>query len=201
MVDLKKEISLDFLKGGQSGKDDYPTKTHINLVSPEAVRKSTTVEIALFVVFLVLFAIFVKFAIFDPIMGATASADRVAHAETQLQQLKASNGNYAELSEEYAHLVIPDLTDEERNLVDRDAVLDLLRTKVMGTANLSSVKVVGNTINATCIGVQLQDISTMVHNLESDPRVSHVTVSTAQSKDGHNATATIEIVMKGALDA
>ena len=92
------------------------------------------------------------------------------------------------------------LTDDELSLADRNALLDLIRSNLMSVGYLSSVKVVGNTVTATCLGVDLTEVSRLVERLESDSRVSHVTVSTAQGKDDAGTSATIEVTLKDALD-
>ena len=104
------------------------------------------------------------------------------------------------MNAQYDRYVVPGLTAEEQDLTDRDTVLDLLQQKVMDVGYLSSLRVVGNTATVTCLGADLNQISTLVENLETDKRVSHVTVSTAQGENDSSTSATIQIVFKGAND-
>lgn len=197
-MNLKQDVSLGSLKRGKT--PTYPTKTSINLVDTERTRGNLMVQLALFVIALVLIGIFAKFAVVDPLASSMASSNDVAAAQARLDALTAENADYAELNAQYDRYVVPGLTAEEQDLTDRDTVLDLLQQKVMDVGYLSSLRVVGNTATVTCLGADLNQISTLVENLETDKRVSHVTVSTAQGENDSSTSATIQIVFKGAND-
>lgn len=195
-MNLKQDVSLGSLKRGKT--PTYPTKTSINLVDTERTRGNLMVQLALFVIALVLIGIFAKFAVVDPLASSMASSNDVAAAQARLDALTAENADYAELNAQYDRYVVPGLTSEEQDLTDRDTVLDLLQQKVMDVGYLSSLRVVGNTATVTCLGADLNQISALVENLETDKRVSHVTVSTAQGVNDSSTSATIQIVFKGA---
>lgn len=197
-MNLKQDVSLGSLKRGKA--PIYPTKTSINLVDTEKTRGNLVVQLALFVIALVLIGIFAKFAVVDPLASSMASSNDVAAAQARLDALTAENADYAELNAQYDRYVVPGLTSEEQDLTDRDTVLDLLQQKVMDVGYLSSLRVVGNTATVTCLGADLNQISALVENLETDKRVSHVTVSTAQGENDSSTSATIQIVFKGAND-
>lgn len=197
-MNLKQDVSLGSLKRGKT--PTYPTKTSINLVDTEKTRGNLMVQLALFVIALALIGIFAKFAVVDPLASSMASSNDVAAAQARLDALTAENADYAELNAQYDRYVVPGLTAEEQDLTDRDTVLDLLQQKVMDVGYLSSLRVVGNTATVTCLGADLNQISTLVENLETDKRVSHVTVSTAQGENDSSTSATIQIVFKGAND-
>lgn len=197
-MDLKKEVSFGSLKRGKAPA--YPTKTSINLVDTDRARGNLAVQLALFAIALVLIGIFSKFAVVDPLASGMASSNEVSAAQARLDALVAENADYDELNAQYDRYVVPGLSDEEQNLVDRDTVLDLLEQKVMNVGYLDSLRVASNTVTATCLGVDLSRVSTLVESLESDERVSHVTVSTAQGENDSGASATIQIVLKGPLE-
>lgn len=197
-MNLKQDVSLGSLKRGKT--PTYPTKTSINLADTERTRGNLMVQLALFVIALVLIGIFAKFAVVDPLASSMASSNDVAAAQARLDALTAENADYAELNAQYDRYVVPGLTSEEQDLTDRDTVLDLLQQKVMDVGYLSSLRVMGNTATVTCLGADLNQISTLVENLETDKRVSHVTVSTAQGENDSSTSATIQIVFKGAND-
>lgn len=195
-MNLKQDVSLGSLKRGKTPA--YPTKTSINLVDIEKTRGNLMVQLALFVIALMLIGIFAKFAVIDPLASSMASSNDVAAAQARLDALTAENADYAELNAQYDRYVVPGLTEEEQDLTDRDTVLDLLQQKVMDVGYLSSLRVVGNTATVTCLGADLNQVSALVENLETDERVSHVTVSTAQGENDSGTSATIQIVFKGA---
>lgn len=197
-MDLKQEVSFGSLKRGKAPA--YPTKTSINLVDTDRARGNLAVQLALFAIALVLIGIFSKFAVVDPLASGMASSNEVSAAQARLDALVAENADYDELNAQYDRYVVPGLSDEEQNLVDRDTVLDLLEQKVMNVGYLDSLRVASNTVTATCLGVDLSRVSTLVESLESDERVSHVTVSTAQGENDSGTSATIQIVLKGPLE-
>ena len=198
-MDLQKETSLGSLKNSKAPA--YPTKTSINLVDTERERGNLAVQLALFVVALVLIGIFAKLAVVDPLVGSMASSNEVSAAQQHLDELIAENADYAELNAQYDRYVVPGLSDDEQNLVDRDTVLDLLQQKVMNVGYLSSLRMASNVATVTCLGADLNQISALVEDLERDERVSHVTVSTAQGENNSSTSATIQIVFKGPVEA
>lgn len=197
-MDLKQEVSLGSLKRGKAPA--YPTKTSINLVDTEQARGNLVVQLALFAIALVLIGVFAKFAVVDPLASGMESGNEVSAAQARLDALIAENADYEELNAQYDRYVVPGLSEQEQNLVDRDTVLDLLQQKVMNVGYLDSLRVVSNTVTATCLGVDLSRVSSLVESLESDERVAHVTVSTAQGENDSGTSATIQIVFKGPLE-
>lgn len=197
-MDLKQEVSLGSLKRGKAPA--YPTKTSINLVDTEQARGNLVVQLALFAIALVLIGIFAKFAVVDPLASSMESGNEVSAAQARLDALIAENADYEELNAQYDRYVVPGLSEQEQNLVDRDTVIDLLQQKVMNVGYLDSLRVVSNTVTATCLGVDLSRVSSLVESLESDERVAHVTVSTAQGENDSGTSATIQIVFKGPLE-
>lgn len=196
-MDLHQPLSL---KNAAGKRGPYPTKTSINLVSADAAHGNVLTQVALFVIAMVLIGIFAKFAVIDPLAGSLDSSAQVDAAKGQLAALKAENADFAEVNKQYERYVATGLTDEEQNLADRDGIINLLETKVMGVGYLSSLDVAGNTATVTCLGASLDEVSSLVESLEADGRVSHVTVSTAQGDTDVTASATIQITFVGALD-
>lgn len=194
-MDLNKDISFG------NKKDTYPTKTSINLADQNPAGTDKLTAIALFIILFALVGLFVKFAVFDPLTSVMASSDELSQAQAELESLEAANADYTTLNEQYSRYIVTGLTEDEQNLADRNEVLDLLRTEIMGSVNLSSAELVENTLTVTCVGVGLQGVSGLVGRLESDSRVLHVTVSAAQSEaDQESSSATIAIILRGALD-
>ena len=138
-MDMKQEVSLGSLK--RSKASTYPTKTSINLVDTEQARGNLAVQLALFAIALVLIGIFAKFAVIDPLSASMASSNEVSAAQARLDALVAENADYEELNAQYDRYVVPGLSDQEQNLVDRDTVLDLLQQKVMNVGYLDSLRV------------------------------------------------------------
>ena len=181
-MDLKQEVSLSALKRGKAPA--YPVKTSINLVDTQQQRGNLLAQLGLFAIALVLIGVFAKFAVVDPLAASAASSNEVSAAQARLDVLAAENADYAELNAQYDRYVVP----------------NLLQQKVMGVGHLSSLRMEKNTATVTCLGADLNEVSALVESLESDQRVAHVTVSTAQGENDSSTSATIQIVFAGPLD-
>lgn len=198
-MDLNQPVSLGSI--GVAKKTSYPTKRTINLVQVEGTRIGRGSQIGLFLVLLALVGLFAKFAVVDPLADGMSSSAQLEAAETQLEQLKEENANYAQLNEQYSRYVVTGMTDDEQSLTSRSTILNLLEEQVMGVGYPASVKVVGNTATVTSLGANLDQVSQLVETLNDDSRVAYVTVSTAQGETDASTSATIQITFKGALDA
>lgn len=196
-MDLNQPVTA---KDSKAKKGPYPTKTAINLAASQPSGGSKLTMAALFVVVLALIGIFAKFAVVDPLANSMGSSAEVAVARDQLAALQADNESYAAVNERYSRYVVTGLTEEEQNLADRDAVINLLETKVMGVGYLESLNVSGNVATVNLLGASLDQVSKLVESLEADERVLYVTVSTAQGEAAASTSATIQITFKGALD-
>ncbi|MFR3091846.1 MAG: hypothetical protein ACLTMP_09125 [Eggerthella lenta] len=159
-MDLKQEVSLSALKRGKAPA--YPVKTSINLVDTQQQRGNLLAQLGLFAIALVLIGVFAKFAVVDPLAASAASSNEVSAAQARLDVLAAENADYAELNAQYDRYVVPGLSEEEQNLVDRDVVLNLLQQKVMGVGHLSSLRMEKNTATVTCLGADLNEVSALV---------------------------------------
>ncbi|MEG2982679.1 MAG: hypothetical protein RR794_03365 [Raoultibacter sp.] len=191
-MDMKKNISLG------SKKPVYPTKRTVNLIEQATPKVNRTVEILLFVAVLIAIAIFAKFLVADPLASAAQSTAQLQEAQAQLGQLKEEAADFSQVSAEHERYVVVGKTDAEQNLADRNQLFDLLGTKIAGAAHLQSVKVSGNTVTLTCLGLALPEVSRLVESLENDERVAYVTVSTTEASDKSQSSATIQMVLRGA---
>ena len=165
----------------RSKKPVYPTKTTINLAVDDKGENKMARNLVLFAVALVLIALFAKFAVVDVMAAASAASGKVAAAQSQLSALEAANADYDELQERYAAFTVNSLSDVEKALADRGAILDLLQGTVANMAELQSVNVTGNTVMLQFANTSLQDVSRVVASLEGSDLVANVSMSTAKT--------------------
>lgn len=177
-------------------KPVYPTKTTINLAEDDQ-RGNNKRSVALFVVALIIIALFAKFAVIDVMGAANASLAKVATAQSQLSALEEANANYPELQERYAAFAVNSLSDEERALADRGAILELLQGTVANMAELQSVSVTGNTLMLQFANTSLEDVSRVVASLENSDLVANVSMSTAKTDRNDEVVSTITVTLKG----
>ena len=164
----------------RSKKPVYPTKTTINLAVDDKGENKMARNLVLFAVALVLIALFAKFAVVDVMAAASANAD------------------YDELQERYAAFTVNSLSDVEKALADRGAILDLLQGTVANMAELQSVNVTGNTVMLQFANTSLQDVSRVVASLEGSDLVANVSMSTAKTDRNDEVVSTITVTLAGA---
>lgn len=180
----------------RSKKPVYPTKPTINLAEDDQ-RGNNTRSLVLFVVALIAIALFAKFAVIDVMGAANASLAKVTTAQSQLSALEEANADYPELQERYAAFALNSLSDEERALADRGAILELLQGTVANMAELQSVSVTGNTLMLQFANTSLEDVSRVVASLESSDLVANVSMSTAKTDRNDEVVSTITVTLKG----
>lgn len=190
------ELSL-----GSGKKPVYPSKTTINLVDCDRAQVKLGRNVAVFAVALVAIAVFAKFGVIDVMAAASASSARVAVAQSQLSALEQNNADYDQLQERYAAYAVNSLSDEEKALVDRGTVLELLQTTVANVADLQSVSLSGNTVLLQFSNTSLDDVSQVVASLESNELVSNVSISTARSGRDDNVVSTVTVSLGTSLEA
>ena len=182
----------------RSKKPVYPTKTTINLAVDDKGENKMARNLVLFAVALVLIALFAKFAVVDVMAADSAASGKVAAAQSQLSALEAANADYDELQERYAAFTVNSLSDVEKALADRGAILDLLQGTVANMAELQSVNVTGNTVMLQFANTSLQDVSRVVASLEGSDLVANVSMSTAKTDRNDEVVSTITVTLAGA---
>lgn len=161
-------------------KSAYPTKTSMNLFyKPDRTTKPATV--ALYVLFALTCLLGLsKLLVYDLWMENQEAQRALAVAEEQLNSAMLQLSDYNEVREQYSRY---SATEEERALVDRMEVLNLLDTAVRGTARLDSVFISGDTAQVQISGVNLSQTAQIVRILESSPIVAGTVVNTASTTE------------------
>ena len=197
-LDLKKEISLPFKKGGTSSKgaSEYPEKTYINLVQVDkkALDLRRTVPIAILAALLVV--LFMKFGIFDFYAQLGAKQAELNTEKTHLVALQSQLSDYNDVLEEYQGYQALSLNEGGLS-VDALQVINLVDTCVAPVANVATMSLAGNTLSLSLTDVSLDGIGQLVNTLYQQPLVKNVSVSTATTRnaDNENVTAAVTITL------
>ena len=172
---LQKEITL-----GKKAK--YPTKKSMNFIRNEvAVQNRHAIEG--FLVFLVLLAVFVRFAVLLPIQKVNEKQADYANKEQTLQELKQESANYKDVQKAYDEKIGSFLTDDERLCLDRPDLLNMIEEDVFPSVSVQSISVSGNQITLVTGTTTLDVVSHVLGILQKDPRNSYATVTTAAASD------------------
>lgn len=188
------------------GKAGYPNKKYINILDGMKPDENRTLEILIFILFLIALAIFTKFGVIDKIAEASAAEAAYNNMQRQITELKEQNADYDKVKKDYSHYGLGYLDDTEILLVDREDVLDLLDKYVLKNADIKTLAVTDNTVTLTVEKTRLNAISSIVKELEADSDVAFVTVNVAGTDRDVNtgsgnkqvtATMYIELVPNG----
>ena len=156
-------------------KETYPTKTTMNLYyKPDRTTKPSTIALYALFAAVVLLAL-AKYLVYDVWQENRAAQRALESAQDELNDVLAQLTDYNEVQMRYFRYAA---TDEERALVDRMDVLDMLES-ALGNAKIDSIYIRGVRLDIQISDVTLAQTATIVKNLESSPLVSSVTVNTA----------------------
>ena len=183
----KKESIFTKEIGKKSAKIKYPEKTYINLVQNEN-KGNNRKSFAWFLVFLIVLAIFTKFAVLDQL-------DKIARAEAtynqvrgQVDEIKRANSEYDAVKAEYDEVTDWYMTEEEKAEIDKYNVFKMLEEDMMPYAGIKSVQIAGSTIAVQTNVTTLQTVSQFLRILQNDHRNGFVTVTTASASNGKEET-------------
>lgn len=173
-------------------KSAYPTKTSMNLFyKPDRTTKPATV--ALYVLFALTCLLGLsKLLVYDLWAENREAQQALAAVQDQLDSAKEQLSDYSEVRERYSRY---SATEEERALIDRLQVLDLLDQASAGTARLDSVSISGDTAQVQFSGATLAQTAQIIRVLESSPMVSGTVVNTAATTESAGALVQTSILI------
>lgn len=164
----------------------YPEKRSMNLFyKPDRTTKPAT--IALYVLFtLVCLLGLSKFLVYD-LWAESARAQReLEAAHDQLARVQLELADYGQVRERYSRY---SATEEERDLIDRMEVLDLVEEALGTTAALDALSISGSAVQIQFSGVTLAQTAEIVKKLEASPIVASTVVNTAATTQTDSAPA------------
>ena len=162
-------------------KITLPKKRTINFIS-DRTEKNNRMALILFAVFMLCLAVFVKFAVIDP-LNKVAKAERVYNEmERQLDGYRSELANYNEVQAEYNEMVGSFLTETELSYQDRIDMLNMVERDIRDYVEIQSITVSNNTIRVQTGKTTMDTVSHIVNVLDSDSRNSYVTVTTTQTE-------------------
>jgi len=163
----------------------YQKRTMNLFYKPDRTTKPATV--ALYVLFFLTCLLGLgKVLVFDLWVETEQARQTLAATENQLSGLMLELADYDEVKTRYIRY---SATEEERALIDRMEVLDLLDKAVGATATLENVAISGDTAQIHFSGVTLAQTARIVQALEASPIVAGTVVHTASTSDSTGAPA------------
>lgn len=161
-----------------------PTKRTMNLYfKPDRTTRPATVALYVLFVLVVLLGLG-KVLVYDLWAEVDRARTALSAAEAQVAAEMAELAGYDEVRERYQRY---SATDEERELIDRMEVLDLLDGALGTQARLNAVSVSGDAVQLQFSGVTLAQTAQIVRTLEASPIVAFTRVNTASTTESTGA--------------
>lgn len=190
---MAKEIHLFAKK-----KDNYPTKTTINLYFKE--DKSAGIStFTLYVIFIIVILMALsKMFVFDVISDLNKAEEQYEKYQVTLESYLSGLENYKEVNAEYNKFSYSYLSDQEK-IQDRMDVLAMLEATIFANSNVQSVSISDDVISVSLTDIDLEDTSVLAKNIEGYDIVDNVTVNTASYGGTYTTRMVITLVSEGAV--
>ena len=171
-------------------KETFPTKRTMNLFyKPDRTTKPAT--IALYVLFALTCLLGLsKVLVYD--LWTEARQAQQESSQARLDGIMAELADYGQVQERYS---LYSATEEERELIDRMEVLDLLDGAV-GEAELNAISINGSQVQVQFSGVTLAQTAGIVSRLEESPLVAATWVNTAATTQDTGALVQSSILIQ-----
>ena len=196
-LDWNKEISFSGLKKrAPKPKDEFPSKTYMNLMVSEKKSFDLRSNIPLIVILLIIVVLVMKFGVFDFYARVDAKqAELNAHQQT-LNSLNAELTNYNTVLEEYEGYESMSITSSGLR-VDALEALNLVDRFVAPSARVVSISLVDNTLTLNLTDISLDGVGKLASTLYEQDMVANVSVSTAATQEtaSKDVTAAITITL------
>jgi len=191
---MAKEINLF-----QKKKDNYPTKTTINLYYKE--DKSAGIStFTLYVIFIIVILMALsKMFVFDVITDLNKAETQYNEYQATLDTYMSSLVDYEKVNDEYNKYSYSYLTDQEK-IQDRMDVLKMLEATIFANSTVQSVSISDDIISANLTDIDLEKTAVLAKTLEEYEIVENVTVNTASFGGTYTTRMVITLVSEGATE-
>lgn len=188
------ELKLS-LSGDKKPTKVFASKRTMNFAyrkSPVNVKK---LGIVLGII-LVAVGLFSKFAIFDQLAKKNAALDARNSSQAILTGQRIGMASYKELKEEHDRLTDARMNENERYLVDRIQVFDLIRDEIMPSCVVDSVSLHNNELTLGISGLSLMEVGELTEHLREFEIVKQVELRSAYSPDSDEASMSVIIMLQ-----
>ena len=190
-VELEKKSKTSAIaKKGKNQK--MPSKRTMNFVHHQSSFNPARM-IPLILIMVILAAVFVKFGILDMMNLKMTAYDEVGQKQEQLSSLNKALAGYDEVFYQYGRYSYGWMDEKETSMVNRMDILMLLENTIGPKAVIEDIAITDNVLTMNIHGLTLENASTLVGFLESDPLVDSATVYSAIAETAGNAKIFLSI--------
>lgn len=194
-LDWNKEISFAGLKKrSPKPKEEYPSKTYMNLAVSDKKPLDLRGNIPMIIVLLVIVALVLKFGVFDFYARVDAKKSELNTHQQTLIAMNTELVNYNAVLEEYEGYESMSITSGGLRVNALDA-LALVDRFVAPSARVVSISLAGNTITLNLTDISLDGVGKLVSTLYEQEVVANVSVSTAATQETTSADVTAALTI------
>ena len=181
-------------------KKEYPSKTTLNLCVKEKSQFNPARVLPFVAILIIAIAAFAKFGVIDRIQKTNDIESEIFTLKKERDDLKASLSGYDEIASEYNRYSVGWMTSDEKALVRRSDMLDLVEDMLMPDSEVRRISINDNMISVTLTGVDLKKTASFVEKLYARDDVENVAVYNASTKhdDTYQTDVSMIITMKQA---
>lgn len=188
-------------KKKNAGSGRLPSKRSMNLYVKVKDGNSWQVLLPL-AVFLVLVVFFIyRLGVVDRLNKLNSIRHDNAQLEAELNTLNEELSKYTELEEEYRRYTTGYLREEERGLLKRSRIFEMLEECTADLAVIKNVSIENNQVGLVVDIASLNDIETIQDRLNEMPNVDEIKVSTAKGTNNVEVEGYIIFTVKRSTDS
>ena len=181
-----------------------PVKRSINFATVGEKPIDWRIAIPSIVLIIIIAGIISKIAVIDRFAALDAARGEVYQIQAEIRSQQELYDNLPDISTDYAHYTISDMTEEERNRISRVTVMDVVKNLILPVAPLDAWSLNENILSVHVSNNTLTEITEMMERLKADPSVAgcsiHTESTTISSNDSisneETITAEVEIIFK-----
>ena len=181
-----------------------PVKRSINFVTVGEKPIDWRIAAPAIALIIVLAGLISKVAVIDRLAALNAAYEEVYQLQAEINEKTDRYQNLPDISTDYAHYTISDMTEEERNRISRVTVMNVVQNIILPVAPLDAWELSGNVLSIHISNNTLTEITSMIEKIQEDPSVSSCLIqsesTTFSTKDNisneETITAEVDITFK-----
>ncbi len=177
-------------------KTKLPSKQTLNLMIKVKTLAHPTRLIPILLLIFVFAAAFAKFAVINRLEQVKKAEAELAEMHRNLEMIESTYADYDEVQKEYNRYTYQNF---DRSIADRLDVLSLIERQIFPISVVQSLSISDKTVSMTINGLTLEQASTLLDSLLSEPLVADVDYSSyvdnTDRDQGGDATTTITMTI------
>lgn len=177
-------------------KTKLPSKQTLNLMIKVKTLAHPTRLIPILLLIFVFAAAFAKFAVINRLEQVKRAEAELAEMHRNLEMIESTYADYDEVQKEYNRYTYQNF---DRSIADRLDVLSLIERQIFPISVVQSLSISDKTVSMTINGLTLEQASTLLDSLLSEPLVADVDYSSyvdnTDRDQGGDATTTITMTI------